>query len=165
MDAMSKEMRNLKVAFDVLKNGSKILIGYKKASGYLVFDARMTLESKALWVNDEHRTPEPEWSNFSGILSREYVRVALTYAAMNDLPICTCDVHNDYLKAPSSKKHHAFCGPEFGLENVGQFAIIVRALCGGNLLKMIIEGMFAVLWNAWDYLHSKLTLMCGLDLS
>ena len=30
------------------------------------------------------------------------------------------------------KKHYIICGPEFGLENVGKLAIIVRALYGGK---------------------------------
>ena len=63
-------------------------------------------------------------------MSRESVRIALTYAALNNLPICACDIQNAYLQAPSSEKHYVVCGPEFGLENVGKYAIIVRALYG-----------------------------------
>ena len=92
----------------------------------------MTLERKARWVKDGHKTPEPEWSTFAGVVSRESVRIALSYAALNDIPICACDIQNAYLQAPSSEKHYVVCGPEFGLENVGKYAIIVRALYGGK---------------------------------
>ena len=132
MDAINKEMENLKVAFDILEDGAKPPVGYNKASGHLVFDVRMTLERKARWVKDGHKTPEPEWSTFAGVVSRESVRIALTYAALNGLPVCACDIQNAYLQAPSSEKHYVVCGPEFGLENVGKYAIIVRALYGGK---------------------------------
>ena len=46
MDAINREMENLKVAFDVLEDGAKIPVGYTKASGHLIFDNRMTLERK-----------------------------------------------------------------------------------------------------------------------
>ena len=64
MDAINREMQNLKVAFDVLEDGAKIPVGHNKAHVHLVFDIRMTLVRKARWVKDGHRTPEPEWSTF-----------------------------------------------------------------------------------------------------
>ena len=131
-DAINKEMGNLKVAFDILPEGSKPPKGYTRASGHLVFDVRMTLERKARWVKDGHKTPTPEWSTYAGVVSRESVRIAMTYAALNGLPICAADIQNAYLQAPTSEKHYVICGPEFGLENVGKVGIIVRALYGGK---------------------------------
>jgi hypothetical protein len=131
-DAITKEMENLKVAFDILPHGKKAPVGYTKSSGHLVFEVRMTLERKARWVKDGHRTKNPENSTYAGVVSRESVRIALLYAALNDLPVCACDIQNAYLQAPSSEKHFIICGPEFGLENVGKVAIIVRALYGGK---------------------------------
>jgi len=131
-DAVNREMGNLIVAFDILKEGSKPPPGYTKSSGHLIFDVRMTLERKARWVKDGHKTPEPDWSTYAGVVSRESIRIALTYAALNDLPVCGADIQNAYLQAPSSEKHYVICGPEFGLENVGRIAIIVRALYGGK---------------------------------
>ena len=131
-DAINKEMGNLKVAFDILTEGSKPPKGYTPASGHLVFDVRMTLERKARWVKDGHKTADPEWSTFAGVVSRESVRIALTYAALNGLPVCAADIQNAYLQAPASEKHYIICGPEFGLENVGKVAVIVRALYGGK---------------------------------
>ena len=58
----------------------------------------MTLERKARWVKDGHKTPIPEWSTFAGVVSREIVRIAFTYAALNGLPIFAADTHNAYLK-------------------------------------------------------------------
>ena len=131
-DAIEKEMGNLKVAFDILENDEHLPPGWTKASGHLVFDVRMTLERKARWVKDGHKTPEPDHSTYAGVVSRESVRIAFTYASLMNLSICACDIQNAYLQAPSSEKHFIICGPEFGLENVGKRAKIVRALYGGK---------------------------------
>ena len=92
----------------------------------------MTLERKARWVKDGHKTPEPDLCTFAGVVSRESVRIAFTYAALNNLPICAADIQNVYLQAPSSEKHYIICGPEFGLEHVGRIALIFQALYGGK---------------------------------
>ena len=70
MGMMSREIENSKVAFDVLEDRNKIPVGNDKASGLLVFDARMALEHKHRWVKDGHRTPKPELSTFSDVVSR-----------------------------------------------------------------------------------------------
>ena len=131
-DAVNREMENLKVAFDILPEGKEPPPTYRKASGHIVFDVRMTLERKARWVKDGHKTPEPDWCTFAGVVSRESIRIALTYAALNGLPVYGADIQNAYLQAPTTEKHYIICGPEFGLENEGKKAIIVRALYGGK---------------------------------
>jgi hypothetical protein len=131
-EAIEKEMGNLKVAFDILDHEENLPPGWTKSSGHLVFDVRMTLERKARWVKDGHKTPEPDNSTYAGVVSRESVRIAFTYASLMGLDVCACDIQNAYLQAPSSEKHYIICGPEFGLENVGKKAKIVRALYGGK---------------------------------
>ena len=65
-------------------------------------------------------------------MSRESVRIDLTYAALNGLEICGADIQNAYLQAPSSEKHYIICGEEFGSENVGKKTVIIRSLFGGK---------------------------------
>ena len=65
-------------------------------------------------------------------MSRESIRIALTYASLNGLAVFGADIQNAYLQAPTSEKHYIICGPEFGLENIGNIAVIVRALYGGK---------------------------------
>ena len=67
-------------------------------------------------------------SAYAGVLSRESVRIALTYSDLNGLDVCACNIQNAYLQIPSSEKHFIICGTEFGLENVGNKALIIRAL-------------------------------------
>ena len=133
-DVINKEMKNLKVAFDITPDGKEPPSGYTKASGHMVFDVRMTHERKAKWIKDEdgHRTPGPSWPTYAGVVSRESVRIGLTYAALNGLAVCGADIHNAYLQAPSSEKHYIICGEEFVYENVGKKAIIIRVLYVGK---------------------------------
>ena len=63
-DALNKEMEKLKVASDIMPDGKKPPVHYCKASGNLIFDVRMTLEHKSIWVKDGHENPQPECSVF-----------------------------------------------------------------------------------------------------
>ena len=92
----------------------------------------MTLERKARWVKYGHKTPEPSWSTYDGVVSRESIIIYLTYAALNNLPVFGADIQNAYLQEPTTEKHYIICGSEFGLENVGKKALIVRSLYGGK---------------------------------
>lgn len=130
--AIKKEMYNVSVAFEILHNGKKAPPGWTKSSGHMVYDVKMDLTRKARWVKDGHRTKDPDSCTYAGVVSRESVRIALTYAALNDVPVTCADIRNAYLQAPSSEKHYIICGPEFGLENVGKVALIRRALYGGK---------------------------------
>ena len=42
------------------------------------------------------------------------------------------EIQNAYLQAPTSEKHYIICELEFGIENEGKQAVIVRALYGGK---------------------------------
>ena len=81
---------------------------------------------------DGHKTPNVITSTYAGVVSRESVRIAFTYAALNGLDIFAGDIRNAYLQAPSSRKDYVMHGPEFGVENVGRVALIHRALHGGK---------------------------------
>ena len=94
----------------------------------MVFDVKMDFTRKARFVLDGHKTADPVGSTYAGVVSRESVRIAFTYAALNNLDIFAADIRNAYLQAPSSRKDYIICGPEFGLENVGKVALIHRAL-------------------------------------
>ena len=98
----------------------------------LIFNIKMDFTWKARFVLDGHKTPDPEGSTWAGVVARDSVCIALTYAALNDIDICAADILNAYLQAPSSEIHYIKCGLEFGLENVGKQAKIVRALYGGK---------------------------------
>ena len=131
-DAIKKEMFNVGIAFEILDDDQHIPVGWKKNSGHLVFDVKMDFTRKARYVFDGHKTSKPAHSTYAGVVSRESVRIALTQAALNDIPVWSADILNAYLQAPSSEKYWIVCGPEFGLENEGKRALIRRALYGGK---------------------------------
>ena len=65
-------------------------------------------------------------------MPRESDHIELTYADVNDLPVCSCEAENACLRLISSEKHYVVCGLEFGLENIGDCTKLVRALCDGK---------------------------------
>ena len=81
-------------------HGIKPPLGWRKASGHLVSDVKMKFIRKARWVKDGHRTPDPTTSAYAGVVLRESVKVALTYAALMSLEVMAVDIQNDYLQAP-----------------------------------------------------------------
>jgi hypothetical protein len=131
-DALAKEMTEIGIAFEVLDTGILAPKGWHKVTGHLVWDVKMDFTRKARWVLDGHKTADPTGSTYAGVVSRESVRIAFTYAALNGLDVFAADIRNAYLQAPSSQKDYIICGPEFGIENVGKVALIHRALYGGK---------------------------------
>ena len=132
MKALAKEMYNVGIAFEILDAGEKAPNGWHLVTGHLVWDVKMDFTRKARWVLDGHKTPDPEGSTFAGVVSRESVRIAFTYAALDGLDVFAADIRNAYLQAPSSRRDYIICGPEFGIENVGKVALVYRALYGGK---------------------------------
>jgi Reverse transcriptase (RNA-dependent DNA polymerase) len=133
-DALQKEMKAVMAAFKILDPGAKRPVGYKKVHCHIVFDIKMgTLQRKARYVCGGHTTnPAPEIQTYASIVSRESVRIAFTLAALNDLDIQSVDASNAYLNALSRERLVTKCGPEFGKELQGRWAIIERALYGSK---------------------------------
>ena len=131
-DALEMEMYNIGVAFEILEDGKTAPAGYTKVLGHLIWSVRMDFTRKARWVLDGHKTPDPVGSKYAGVVSRESVRIAFTYAALNDPDVCIADIRNAYLQSPTSQKHYVICGPEFRMGNVGKMAIMHRAVYGGK---------------------------------
>ena len=94
MDALKMEMENVKVDFDIQKDDTPIPVGYKEASGHLVWDVKMDFTRKTRWVKDGHKTDDPEGSNFAGVVSRNSIWILFTYSALNGLDVCAADIKN-----------------------------------------------------------------------
>ena len=130
-DAICKEMKNVRVAFEEYDGDTKDLIGYKKLDMHMIFDIKMgeNFRRKARLVADGHKTATPNAITYSSVVSRDSVRIALTIAALNDLKVLSCDILNAYLTAPCREKFWCTAGPEFGSDR-GKTMIVVRALYG-----------------------------------
>ena len=121
----------------------------------------MDFTRKARWVLDGHKTLDPIGSTYAGVVSRESVRIALTYAALNELDVFAADIRNAYLQAPLSQKDYIICGPEFGVENIGQTALIHRALYGGKAAGRDFRNHLRSCVEFLNSSHAWLIPMCG----
>ena len=70
-DALALEMTNVGIAFEVLEEGQKPPVSWKKQSGHLAWDVKMDFTRKARWVPDGHKTPDIVASTHAGVASRE----------------------------------------------------------------------------------------------
>jgi len=129
-DAIEKEMRNVRIAFKITDR-EDIPNGYQEIECHMIFDVKMeaNFRRKARLVAGGHTTDKPSVPTYASVVSRETVRIALTYAALNDLEVKGADIQNAYLSAPCEEKIFTKLGPEFGPDE-GKYAIITRALYG-----------------------------------
>ena len=107
-EALDKEMLNGSVAFEILRTGVPVPVGWKKSYGNLIWDVNMDFTQKACSVKVGHCKPDPKESNYAIVVSRVSVRIALTYADLNDVDLTASDIQNTYLQAPSYEKHYVF---------------------------------------------------------
>ena len=131
-DAICKEMKNVRIAFDEYEGDVKDLpSNYQQIKCHMIFDIKMgeNFRRKARMVAGGHMTTSPSSLTYSSVVSRDSVRIALTIAALNDLSIRACDIQNAYLTAPCREKIWTIAGPEFG-SDAGKNMLVVRALYG-----------------------------------
>lgn len=81
MDALRKEMYEVGIAFEILEEGEKAPDGWSHVTGHIIWDVKMDFTRKARWVLDGHKTRDPDGSTYAGVVSRESIRIDLTYAA------------------------------------------------------------------------------------
>lgn len=132
VQAIKKGMHDAWISFEIIDDGISMHIGHKKVTCYLVFDVKMEFTRKARWALDRHKTPAPEVSACTSVVSRESARIAFAHTALNGLDVFAANIRNAHHRAPTSEKYCIICGLEFGLENAGKRAIIRRALYGGE---------------------------------
>ena len=114
-DAMAKELKNVRVAFDMLPEGESAPIGYQFVKCHLVFDIKMEdFRRKAHLVAGGHMTDAPVTITYASVVSKETVRIALTLAALNALEVKAADIMNAYVTAPNKEKVWTILGMEFG---------------------------------------------------
>ena len=65
----------------------------------------------------------PTAMTYVSVVSRESVRVALTFVALNNLKVMMANIENAYFRAPVSEEIWTVLGPEFG-DDQGKRAII-----------------------------------------
>ena len=97
-------MENVSVASEVLEDCKKPSATQKQVSFHMIYDIKMDFTRKAILVVEGFRTSNPVTSTYAGIFSRESVRIAFTYAALNGLEVWAADVQNAFLWTPCLEK-------------------------------------------------------------
>ena len=80
-DAIKLEVFNVGVAFEILDENQQAPSGWRQVTAHLVFDVKIDFTRKARFVMDGHKTPDAIGSSYAGVVSRDSVRIAFTYAA------------------------------------------------------------------------------------
>ena len=121
-------MKNVRVAFDILKDGDRAHIGQKKINRHLIYDVNMEdFRRNYLLVAGGHMTETPKCMTYSSVIGREIVYISLTIAALNNLQVKLGDAIIAYVTEPCSENIWTILGKEYGADQ-GKKAIIVRAL-------------------------------------
>ena len=155
MDAIAREMREVRKAFEIIPDDQTAPIGYQKIPCHMVFDIKMEdFKRKARLVAGGHKTEAPATITYASVVSRETVRIALMLAALNDLQVKAGDVLNAYITAPCKEKVWTVLGPEFGSE-AGKGAIIVRALYGLKSAGAAFRAHLASFMRQMNYTSCK----------
>ena len=123
-------MKNNRVAFDILDKDQNVEAGRIFLECYMIFEVRMDFRRKARYVANGAKNSNLKTSSYSGVILRETVRIAHTYAALNGLNVMPVDIQSVYLQALISEKYWTICGPEFEPDLVGCKSRIVRVLYG-----------------------------------
>jgi Reverse transcriptase (RNA-dependent DNA polymerase) len=123
-------MDNVMIAFRALEDGEPIPAGYKEIPIRMIFDVKMDLTRKARLVAGGHLTAPPDSLTYSGVVSKESVRLGLMIAQLNKLQVLMTDIGNAYLNAEVTEHYWVRAGPEFGPHLQGKTLLIVRALYG-----------------------------------
>ncbi len=152
---IAKEMREVRIAFNILPDGGSALIGYQKIPCHMIFDMKMEdFRQKARPAAGGHFTEAPATITYASVVSRETVRLALTFASLNDLEVKVGNVLNAYITAPVNEKVWTILGPEFGLDS-GKSAIIVRALYGLKSAGAAFQAHLASFMRQMGYTSCK----------
>ncbi len=85
------------IAFEILEPGQKAPPGWFKATGHIIFDVKMDFTWKGRWVKDGYKDPDSTTLSFAGVVSRDSIRIVLTYAGLLRLPVIGGDIKNAYL--------------------------------------------------------------------
>ena len=110
-DAICKEMKNVRPAFEVSEGGIQQLpSGFQEIKCHMIFDFKSgeNFHRKAHLVSGGHTTDAPATLTYSSVVSQDSVQIALTIEALNGLEVMASDIQNDYLTADCRKK----IGPE-----------------------------------------------------
>lgn len=127
--AIEKEMKDSRVAFQLLERGENPPPGHKEITCHLIFDLKLDMTRKARYVAGGHLTSVPTYMTYSSVVSRDTVRIGFLIAALNGLEVLAGDIQNAFLSAPTKEKIFFYSGDEWKSDK-DRIVVVVRALYG-----------------------------------
>ena len=95
---VSKEMENVRVAFEVLPDGRPVPTGHLLEQCHMVFNIKMEdFKQKARLLAGGHMPKAPSIFMYASIVSRETVRIALMISAIDDVEVKLGNILNAYV--------------------------------------------------------------------
>jgi hypothetical protein len=129
-NAITKEMKEVQKAFEILPDGKTAPISYQKIPCHMVFDVKMEdFKCKARLIAGGHKTDAPATITYASVISHETVSIALMLVALNNLQVKVGDVLNAYITTPCQEKVWTTLGLEFG-PKASKNALVMRTLYG-----------------------------------
>ena len=99
--SIAKDMKNVRVVFQILDKKEEVPIGYKFIRCHIIFEVKMEdFRRKSRLVAGGHMTGTPAAITFASVVSRESVRLSMVLAALNALEVQYGDVMNAYITTP-----------------------------------------------------------------
>ena len=100
VDVIFKVIKNVRVAFKVLPDGTSVFIGRNNVQCHITFDIKIEdFGCKVRLVTRSHMTEAPATIMYASVVSRKMVRIALKLAALNDLEVKLSDILNAHVQA------------------------------------------------------------------
>ena len=109
-----------------------------------------TFRRKAQFVSDEHKTKTPAAMNYSLVVSRDSVWIALPIAALDYLDILACDIHNSYITADRRERLWVIARPKF-VSEARQNMLVRKALYVLKISDAAFRAFLAETLDAMGY--------------
>ena len=113
-DAITKYMKNIRVAFDIREKGDPPPVGHQFIKFHMIFDVKMEdLRRKERMVDGGHMTDTPPTITYVRVVSCDTVRIDLTMAMLHNRSVKNVDIMNTYIKVTCGEKVYTILGPKF----------------------------------------------------
>ena len=127
-NAIAKDMKDVRPTFKKLEDGEIVPIGYQRVNCHMIFDIKTEdLRWTTRLVAGGHVTEPLATIMYARKVLREIVRIALTLAALNDLPSKVADIQNTYITSPVIERIWTVLCQDFR-EDAERKATVVRTL-------------------------------------
>ncbi len=101
VDAIVKEMQNVRVAFDTLEDGRNVPHGFPFVKCHMIFDIKLEgFHCKTCLIAGVHVTNVPATYTYASFITHETICISLMLVAMNSQEVVAADIMNTYKTAP-----------------------------------------------------------------